>query len=81
MSQIDKLEVKIRRNPRQVTFREMRRLLENYGFKVVNDTGGSHFIVYNPSLDYPMKPLPDHGKDLKSYLVRYFLNAIDDLKN
>ncbi|WP_225350296.1 type II toxin-antitoxin system HicA family toxin [Lacticaseibacillus pantheris] len=53
----------------------MRRLLENYGFKVVNDTGGSHFIVYNPSLDYPMKPLPDHGKDLKSYLVRYFFKC------
>lgn len=76
----EKLEEKIRNNIHHVTFDELKKLLEFYGFVLTNKTGGSHYMVYHPSIKSPIKPLPKKTGHLKSYLVKEFLSWIDELK-
>ena len=47
-----------RNNPKDVTFDELKTLLEAYGFEVKNHSGGSHYSVSHPkySVIPPMEP-------------------------
>jgi len=47
-----------RNNPKNVTFDELKALLESFGFEVKNYSGGSHFSVSHPKYEVfqPMEP-------------------------
>lgn len=57
----------------------MKKLLEYFGFIVENLTGGSHYSVRHPDIDYPIKPLPKQNP-LRGIYVRDFLKWIDEVK-
>ena len=75
MSQREKLLQRISNNQNNVTFRDLKHLLELYGFTVRKPNSGSHYMVYGPGDDFPDKPIPDHH-EVKSYLVRDALRWI-----
>lgn len=57
MEKIDKLLQQITANPKNVDFKKLKKLLENYGYECVN-TGGSHFVFRKanaPSMTIPFK--------------------------
>lgn len=79
MSTKAKLLARMRRNQTNVQFNELKHLLELYGFRVVNNSGGSHYMVYFPGNDYPMRPIPNHGV-VKPVYVRLAIQWIDQLQ-
>ncbi|MBL1224778.1 type II toxin-antitoxin system HicA family toxin [Enterococcus sp. BWR-S5] len=75
----DKLYDKIKRSPNNTSFIDLKKLLEYYGFIVKNRTGGSHYTVTHPKIDFPIKPLAKHSPVKRPY-VKDFLNWIDEVK-
>ena len=75
----EKLYEKISRSKHNTSFSDLKKLLESYGFIVKNKTGGSHYSVRHPQLEFPIKPLPKNTP-VKSPYIRDFLALIDEVK-
>lgn len=80
INKIKKLENKFRQKPirKDLTFDEAKRLLEYYGYKLINNNGGSHYTVERKGNKYPTT-FADHGI-LKRYNVKDILDMIDKVK-
>lgn len=79
LSRIEKKLNNIRINPKNVSFQELKSVLEYLGFTVKNYSGGSHYAVSHPSIKRSIKPIPYH-KPLKKYCVIEVLELIDELE-
>jgi predicted RNA binding protein YcfA (HicA-like mRNA interferase family) len=80
INQIKKLEKMFRQTPvrKDLTFADDKRLLEHYGYRVINRNGGSHYTIERPHGKYPTT-IADHGL-LKRYNVRDIVKMIDQVK-
>ncbi len=77
MTRIAKLYATIMANPRaSITFAEFERLLSAAGFTLIR-IRSSHRHYAHPAVPYILTVLPD-GKGVKPYLVRRFLEIIDE---
>ncbi len=77
---IDDLLSKIRRNPRQVRFRELSRVCEHF-FGGARQLGGSHRIYGTPWPGNPRINIQNSKRMAKVYQVKQVLAAIDKLEN
>ena len=75
----EELYERIKRSPHNTSFKDLKKLLEKYGFILSNKTGGSHYSVRHPKLGYPIKPLPKRDPVKRPY-IRDFLELIDEVK-
>lgn len=77
---MDKIERKIRDNPKNVSFADLSKLCEHY-FGAPRNKGTSHYIYKTP---WPGDPRVNIQRDkngkAKVYQVRQVLKAIDKLK-
>ncbi len=78
MSRKDKLESLIRNRPQAVTFDDLARLLEWYGFSR-RETGSSHVYFKHPHLPERLS-IPRHGSTVKPIYVTMAMELIDRLK-
>lgn len=80
MARCEKLLEKARQSPTNVTFRELRYLVECFGFQL-SRSKGSHFIYKAP--DRPGVVTIQEGKDgkAKSYQVKQVLELIEQLED
>ncbi len=76
MSKRDKLLEKIRRNPKDVTFKESDQLLQSFGYELVR-TKGSHSAYRRPGA--PPITIARRQPHVHSEAVKEVLRAIDDL--
>ena len=74
MSQIEKLLRKAANNPRDLAFRELRRLVESCGYKL-DIIRGSHHIFRHPLVPDRLNLQPV-GKSAKAYQVKQVLEVI-----
>jgi predicted RNA binding protein YcfA (HicA-like mRNA interferase family) len=72
----DKLLGKIRRNPKDVTFKELDQLLQSFGYELVR-TKGSHSIYRRPGA--PSITIARRQPHVHSDAVKEVLRGIDDL--
>lgn len=77
MSKIKKLIIKAGNSPKNITFDELCKLFEHYGF-IVRSQEGSHIIYKHPDTGhlYPVQN-GSCGK-AKEYQVNYLIDWIDD---
>ncbi len=75
---MDELLEAIRRNPRNVRFRDLRRLCDRYFGK--SRQRGSHVVYLTPWQDRPTISIQPRGNMAKDYQVRQVLRAIDSLE-
>lgn len=76
MTKKAKLLERIRNNPRDATFDEVRKLLRDEGFRERHPKGGSsHYIYYHESLDR-IVTLTRTPKKLPEYQVKDALRAL-----
>ena len=70
-----------RNNPKNVSFKELKALLEAFGFEVNNYSGGSHFSVSHTKYDVikPMEPntIPMKRSNIIEVYVRRAIKWID----
>lgn len=76
MSKQDKLLQKIRRNPKDVSFKELDQLLRAFGYELVR-TKGSHNAYRRPGA--PTITVARRQPHVHSEAVKDVLRAIDDL--
>ena len=76
MSKRDKLLEKIRRNPKDVTFKELDQLLQSFGYELVR-TKGSHSVYRRPGA--PPITVARRQPHVHSDAVKEVLRGIDDL--
>lgn len=76
MSKRDKLLEKVRRNPKDVTFKELDQLLQSFGYELMR-TKGSHSIYRRPGA----RPITVARRQphVHSDAVKEVLRGIDDL--
>lgn len=74
MTQRDKLVNKIRNNPNNVSFADLKTALEGLGFPLVRVTGSHHMYRVGKKIVI----VPRHEAQLKAYLVRKALDALDE---
>lgn len=73
----DMLE-KMRLNPRDWRFEQIRSLLEHYGFVMRQPSGGgSHAIFAHPDLDFILS-IP-RARPIKPFYIKRAVQALDDL--
>ena len=81
MTRKDKKIEKYRNNPKDVSFDELKALLESHGFEVKNYSGGSHFSVSHPKYDVikEMEPrsIPRGRPNVLEVYVRRAIRWID----
>lgn len=82
ISSVEKLKEKFFKNPllKNLTFDEAKRLLESYGCRVKNNSGGSHYAVTHPNVDITMI-LPRHTIPLKRYNIKDIRGFIQRIEN
>jgi len=68
---------KIRRNPRNVKFRELVSLLQAFGF-TLERISGSHYIFTHPAWDGILN-IQDRKGEAKPYQVRQAVRAIEEV--
>lgn len=79
LTRFSKLYAKIVRNPKDVDFEELDKVLKQYGFKCRQPgKGSSHYIYYHPELPDALS-IPK-ARPVKAIYVRQALNAIEGLK-
>lgn len=79
LTKINKLYIQIVRNPKDVKFEELDRILKRYGFKCRQPgKGSSHYIYYHPELP-DVLPIPK-DKPIKAIYVKQAIAAIEKLK-
>lgn len=78
MAKLNKLYNRIARNPKDVDFAELDKILKQYGFKCRQPgTGSSHYIYRHPDLP-DMLSIPK-GRPVKAVYVKQALAAIEKL--
>jgi len=79
MSKLSKLYNKVVRNPKDVDFEELDRILRECGFKCRQPRkGSSHYIYYHPELP-DLLSIPK-ARPVKAIYVRDAITAIEKLK-
>lgn len=79
MSAKEKLYTSIKRSPKDCSFRELKSLLEKYGFYVVKKAGrGSHCGVYHPLYKDLRWTLSEH-KPMKAYHAKEAINLVEEV--
>ncbi|MDO8550343.1 MAG: type II toxin-antitoxin system HicA family toxin [Ignavibacteria bacterium] len=73
-----KLLEKVVRNPYDVSFSEMSKLLEGFGFNLKR-IKGSHHIYKHPDVPYLIN-IQNKGGKVKSYQVNQFIDIINEFK-
>ena len=76
MTNADKLNQKIRRNPNNIKFQELVSWLENNGFSL-DRVSGSHHIFVHPSIDTPINIQKKKDGTAKTYQVKQAIKIID----
>ena len=79
MSKQDKRLNKIRNNPRNVSYEELRTILESYGF-TFRDGKGSHTVYTHELFDASEEETLPRQNPLKPIYVKIALNNIDRVK-
>jgi hypothetical protein len=78
---MDKKYDRLKNNPKDVTFKELKTILESYGFIFTNYSGGSHFTVSYKikGIIDPMEKnsIPFHKPTIKAYYVKIALKWIE----
>ena len=64
MSSIEKLIIKIKNNPRSVSFNDLKKIIERNGWKVINIVGSHYTFEKDNELKQLVKP---HGKRKELY--------------
>ncbi len=81
MAQSNKKLLKIKRNPKDVSFAELRSILEYYGFVATNYSGGSHFTFEHPYADIILldesKSIPYNRPTVKPPYVKKAIKWIE----
>ena len=72
MSKKDKLIQNIKNNPKNVDFKTIKNLLENFGYKAFN-TGGSHFVFRQKDKEPITIP---HKKPVKTIYIKQILKIL-----
>lgn len=84
MTRWDNRLARYRNNPRDVSFEEIKGLLEAFGFEVKNYSGGSHFSVSHPQYDVikPMEPnsIPMNKPSVRDVYVKRAIKWIDSVR-
>ena len=79
LTKFNKLYAKIARNPKDVDFNELDKVLKQYGFKCRQpDKGSSHYVYYHQELPDTLS-IP-RARPVKAIYVRLALNMIEGLK-
>lgn len=80
MAKRDKLLKRIRNNPKQVSFRDLRRLLESFGFELDHVTG-SHYIFLGNVAKEPVRiSIPFKRGTLREVYVKDVLTLIEQIE-
>jgi len=77
---IDKLIVKLKSNPKDFTWNELKKVLEYYGYKEIRNkgkTGGSRRKFINESNDIISLHEPHPKKTLKTYVLKQIINHLN----
>jgi hypothetical protein len=82
MSTKEKLIKRFLRLPKDFTYQELRRLLDNYGYieETKGKTSGSRVMFYNKDREHAImihKPHP--GNIIKAYVLKYILQELKAL--
>jgi hypothetical protein len=77
---IDKIVLRMQRNPAGVEFAELRRVCE-YFFGAPRQSGSSHIVYKTPWIGDPRVNIQNHNGKAKVYQVRQVLKAIERLQN
>lgn len=79
MAKRDKRLQKLRRNPKDVSFDELKRVLESYGFEHIRTVGSHHtFIAVIGERNWRLT-IPVH-RPVKTPYIRQALQAIDEIR-
>jgi predicted RNA binding protein YcfA (HicA-like mRNA interferase family) len=79
MTQRNKLRRKIRNNPRNVRFNEMKTLLSRFGFELVRTRGSHHFFRFDDGRYVQNITIPAHGTQVKPEYVKQVMDILDRL--
>jgi predicted RNA binding protein YcfA (HicA-like mRNA interferase family) len=78
MSKRDKRLQRLRRNPKNVSFDELKQVLEDYGFQHVRTAGSHHtFIAIMNERDWRLT-VPQH-RPVKTPYIKQAIQAIDEI--
>lgn len=77
MGKIDKLYSKMKRNPKDVTFKEIETICKHFGCYVENYSGGSHYSIGHLKVQESII-VPRHDP-IKQIYVKRALNLIDKI--
>ena len=71
---------KIRNNPKGVSFADLQKVLEDYGFMLARITGSHHIFKTTIKGETVTITIPSHGKVVKPVYVREALSHIDEIE-
>jgi len=79
MTKIDKLYTKIVRNPKDVSFAEIDKILKQYGFSCRQPgSGSSHYHYYHPNL-VEIVTIP-YARPIKAVYIKEAIKALKKLQ-
>lgn len=78
MSKRKKRLEKIRQNPRNVSFEDLRKLLEDYGFSLERSSGSHHSFKVSINKEYVLFVVP-YRRPIKLVYVKEALKLIDEI--
>ncbi len=73
MSNLQKLIEKLKRNPTEARYKDVKKVLEAYGFRLENVKGSHHKFKKG---NYPPIQIVVHQKKVKKYYIKDALNTI-----
>ena len=79
MSKREKLRQKIKNNPNNVNFNDLRTLLTNFGFVLIRTSGSHHLFQYNDGTQTKSITIPVHGSKVKAFYVKKVTDLLDTL--
>jgi predicted RNA binding protein YcfA (HicA-like mRNA interferase family) len=75
----DKLRRKIRNNPKNVKFSELKTLLLNFGFVLIRSSGSHHLFRYSEETLSKSIVIPVHGSQVGIVYVETVTETLDQL--
>jgi hypothetical protein len=76
MTKTTKLYERIKNNPHNISFEDIRKLLEFYGFELLRQSSGtSHFVFFKAGCGPITVPF---RRPLKSYVVKSIIKILDE---
>lgn len=76
MTKAEKKNQKIRKNPKNVKFKEVVSWLEDNGFSL-DRVGGSHHVFVHPEIETPINIQKKKGGTAKTYQIKQPIKIID----